>query len=433
MRQPTAPCSAASLGLMPAPGPAVPRDHDRALDRDAQPLEPHVVLGHPVVDEDQRRGDVAVRRVGVVGGKLLGLLARRRIVRERRLAQPGGEAASGARSSTTPLARGGEEDVEGLDPRVEPPGLETAPAATPRSRCRAPSRDGGARGEQRACTRGASPGWGWPGTSPPTRAGRARRRRRNPRIGPSSGGHGTGATRRSAEQTSAGRTRSICGLGMGVAGNSTLSPMPPAASPSSAPGAAGSMAAIFAAGRRGRDAAARTDARRRPQDSHQWRRPLQHPARPRRRGALRHGLIAPYPPQHPPLLATRRTDRLLRTRAGIATGRGNRDGQAVPGVEPRPRRARRSARASRAPGCPVHARDSRHRPSPGGGPLGGRAGAGAAARRRRGGGRDGWTLGADHRQRRRRARDPGGARSHHSSTLRRSHAGPRGARCCSDR
>ena len=46
--------------------------------------------------------------------------------------------------------------------------------------------------------------------------------------------------------------------------------------------------------RRRRHGAARADARRRPQDSHQRRRPLQHPPRARGRDALRHRLLAPH-------------------------------------------------------------------------------------------------------------------------------------------
>ena len=65
------------LGLDAAPRTAVARDHDGALDGDAQAVELLVVVGHAVVDVDQRRGDVAIDRVGVVGGQLLVVLARR--------------------------------------------------------------------------------------------------------------------------------------------------------------------------------------------------------------------------------------------------------------------------------------------------------------------------------------------------------------------
>ena len=62
------------FGLDAAPGIAVARDHDGAFDRNAQAFELLVVIRDAVVDVDQRRGDVAVDRVGVVGGQLLGLL-----------------------------------------------------------------------------------------------------------------------------------------------------------------------------------------------------------------------------------------------------------------------------------------------------------------------------------------------------------------------
>ena len=75
MRQPTAPCSAATFGLMPRQRLAVARDDDLALDVDAELVELLVVLGHAVVHVDETAGDVAVGRVGVVGRQLLGRLA----------------------------------------------------------------------------------------------------------------------------------------------------------------------------------------------------------------------------------------------------------------------------------------------------------------------------------------------------------------------
>ena len=73
------------LGLDAAPGDAVARDHDGALNGDAQAVQFLVVSGNAVVDVDERRGDVTVDRVGVVGRELLGLLVRRGVVRKRRL------------------------------------------------------------------------------------------------------------------------------------------------------------------------------------------------------------------------------------------------------------------------------------------------------------------------------------------------------------
>ena len=80
------------LRLRAAERPAVARNDDGALDRDAGSLEFLVVLGTAVVHVDQRTGDVAVDRVGVVGGQLLGLLTRGRINRHDRLFERRGEA-----------------------------------------------------------------------------------------------------------------------------------------------------------------------------------------------------------------------------------------------------------------------------------------------------------------------------------------------------
>ena len=102
------------LGLDAAPGIAVARDDDRALDRDAHALELLVVVRDAVVDVDQRRGDVAVDRVGVVGGQLLGLLVGGGIDGQRRLLQLGGEL-RGLDQFDDALFRRGKEDVEGFD------------------------------------------------------------------------------------------------------------------------------------------------------------------------------------------------------------------------------------------------------------------------------------------------------------------------------
>ncbi len=63
-----------NLGLDAAPGVVVARDDNLSLDGDAHALELLVVLGDSVVDVDKRSGDVAVDRVSVIGGQLLGLL-----------------------------------------------------------------------------------------------------------------------------------------------------------------------------------------------------------------------------------------------------------------------------------------------------------------------------------------------------------------------
>ncbi len=63
-----------NLGLDATPGVEVSRDDNLPLNGDAHALELLVVLGDSVVDVDKRSGDVAVDRVSVIGGQLLGLL-----------------------------------------------------------------------------------------------------------------------------------------------------------------------------------------------------------------------------------------------------------------------------------------------------------------------------------------------------------------------
>ncbi len=63
-----------NLGLDPAPGMVVARDDNLPLHGNTHTVELFVVLGDSVVDVDQRGGHVAVDRVSVIGGKLLGLL-----------------------------------------------------------------------------------------------------------------------------------------------------------------------------------------------------------------------------------------------------------------------------------------------------------------------------------------------------------------------
>ena len=111
------------LGLDAAPGVAVARDHDRALDRDPQALQAVVVVGHAVVDVDERSRHVAVGRVRVVGRKLLLRLPGGRVRRDGRLLQRRDE--PGRRDHLQPaLLRRREQHLERLDPGVEPPRLE---------------------------------------------------------------------------------------------------------------------------------------------------------------------------------------------------------------------------------------------------------------------------------------------------------------------
>src|SRR5438270_11924592 len=111
------------LGLDAAPRHSVARDHDRALHRDAKAVELFVVTRQAVVDVNQFAGDIAVTRVSVVGGKLLALLVRRGIDRNRRLLEFGG-VTRGLGQFEHALFGRGKEDVKGLNLRVEPPGFE---------------------------------------------------------------------------------------------------------------------------------------------------------------------------------------------------------------------------------------------------------------------------------------------------------------------
>ena len=111
------------LGLDAAPRPEVARDHDRALHGDPQPLEPLVVGRHAVVHVNEGGGDVAVHRVRVVGRELLGLLARRRVARQRRLLQLRHELGRRDQLHHALFGRG-KQHVERLDLRVEPEALE---------------------------------------------------------------------------------------------------------------------------------------------------------------------------------------------------------------------------------------------------------------------------------------------------------------------
>ncbi len=82
-------------------------------------LEYFVVLGDAVIHVDERRGDIAVGGIRVVGGKLLGLLIRGGICGQRGLLQLGGEVRPALDEFDEALFRRGEEHVEGFDMRVE--------------------------------------------------------------------------------------------------------------------------------------------------------------------------------------------------------------------------------------------------------------------------------------------------------------------------
>src|SRR5439155_12875011 len=73
------------------PRPAVAGDDDRPLHGHAHALQALVVRGNPVVDVHEWPRDVAVRRVGVVGGELLLLLGRRGVTRYGALDEAGHE------------------------------------------------------------------------------------------------------------------------------------------------------------------------------------------------------------------------------------------------------------------------------------------------------------------------------------------------------
>ena len=111
------------LRLDAAPRLAVARHDDRAFHRDPVALEHLVVLGPAVVHVDERPGDVAVNRIGVVDRQLFALLIRCRIDGHGRLFEPGGEA---RRFDQLEHALGGrrKEHAEGFDLGVPAPLLE---------------------------------------------------------------------------------------------------------------------------------------------------------------------------------------------------------------------------------------------------------------------------------------------------------------------
>ncbi len=111
------------LRLDAPPRPAVPGDHDLALDVDAAPLQLLVVGRDAVVHVDQLAGHVAVGRVGVVGRKPVLLDLRGTVLLQRGLAKPRGVARRGEELEGAGPGRG-VEHPELLDLGVEAPGPE---------------------------------------------------------------------------------------------------------------------------------------------------------------------------------------------------------------------------------------------------------------------------------------------------------------------
>ncbi len=116
-------------------------------------------------------------------------------------------------------------------------------------------------------------------------------------------------------------------------------------------GAAGTMAAIFAASA-GADVLLleRTDGWR-TKNPHLRRRALQHPARAARRIPVRDRLVPTHPAQHRALVAARRAGRVLRAGPWRAACRRGRIGETVSRVAARAGRPRPSARIRRGPRC----------------------------------------------------------------------------------
>ena len=111
------------LGLDAAPGLAVAGDDDGSFDGDTHGVEFLVVRGRAVVDVDERCGDVAIARVGVVGGELLIFLVRGGIDGEDRLVEFGGESVGAEEFELAGFWRG-EECFHLFDLGVEAVGLE---------------------------------------------------------------------------------------------------------------------------------------------------------------------------------------------------------------------------------------------------------------------------------------------------------------------
>src|SRR5258707_793040 len=107
-----------------APGVEVARDDNLPLYRNAHALELLVVFRDSVVNIDERSGHVAIDRVSVIGGKLLGLLIGGGILHKRGLLELGNELRAAVDKLDETFFRRGKEDVKLLDVCVETKLLE---------------------------------------------------------------------------------------------------------------------------------------------------------------------------------------------------------------------------------------------------------------------------------------------------------------------
>src|SRR6267154_2422153 len=112
------------FGLDTAPGMIVASDDNLSLDRYAQAIELLVVFRDAVVDVDQRSAHVAVDGVSVVGGKLLGLLIGRGILRNGWFLELSYELRAALDELDEAFLGRGEENVKLFDVRVETELLE---------------------------------------------------------------------------------------------------------------------------------------------------------------------------------------------------------------------------------------------------------------------------------------------------------------------
>jgi hypothetical protein len=99
-------------------------DDDLTFDGNAHPIKLLVIFRHTIVDVDKRSGDIAVDGVGVVSGKLLGLLIRGGILRKSGLLELGGEFRAAFDEFDEALPGCGKENVELLYVGVETKFLE---------------------------------------------------------------------------------------------------------------------------------------------------------------------------------------------------------------------------------------------------------------------------------------------------------------------
>ena len=107
------------FGLDAAPGVVIASDDNLTLHRNTQTLELLVVFGNSIVHVDEGSGHVAVNRVSVIRGKLLGLLIRCEILQKRRLLELRSESWPAFHEFYDALLRRWEEHVKLLDVRIE--------------------------------------------------------------------------------------------------------------------------------------------------------------------------------------------------------------------------------------------------------------------------------------------------------------------------